>query len=524
MARSVWVTIALSVITSAHVGSKNVFFQGAAGPYPIWVSIRPPEVIPGLAEISVRLRGGGIERVTVQPTRWDAAPGDGAPPPDDAVPVPGDSELYAAELWLMTQGTYRVTVVVEGDRGSGSVSVPITSVARGILDMPPGLGWILLGLSAFLFVGAISIFGAGTRESALPAGETVGARNLRHGRLSMVLGAVFVFGLAYLGKAWWDSVDRQARSGIFQPLQVEGSMVRVGGTPALEIAITDRRWLGRGWSPLMPDHGKLMHMFVVGAPDLEAFAHVHPVLVDSATFRVAWPDLPAGTYRVYGDVVHESGFAQTVVDTIVVAASALTPRDRPDQAGLIADVDDSEWVGRPVKLAAGGSSTATLPDGSTLAWRGESELRVDEDIVLSFEVRDPDDNPARLEPYMGMLSHAAVTRDDGSVFVHLHPSGTISMGSLSILARRARGDPTLAVRTVGASSHVFMRPDGGLDGGPDGGVVGGVDPETPMSSEPGSNVVSFPFAFPQPREYTIWVQVKREGRVLTGAFRATVLE
>ena len=39
-----------------------------------------------------------------------------------------------------------------------------------------------------------------------------------------------------------------------------------------------------------------------------------------------------------------------------------------------------------------------------------------------------------------------------------------------------------------------------------------------------TGVVEFPFAFPQPGEYTIWVQVKREGRVLTGAFQATVQE
>ena len=88
---------------------------------------------------------------------------------------------------------------------------------------------------------------------------------------------------------------------------------------------------------------------------------------------------------------------------------------------------------------------------------------------------------------MGMLSHAALTRDDGAVFVHLHPAGTISMGSLSVLA-----------------------PDGSPMAG------GGTDSPT--------GVVEFPFAFPQPGEYTIWVQVKREGRVLTGAFQATVLE
>ncbi|HJO05486.1 MAG TPA: hypothetical protein QGG47_16080 [Acidobacteriota bacterium] len=40
----------------AHVGSPNIFFEGMAGPYPVRVIIRPPGVVPGLAEIAIRLQ------------------------------------------------------------------------------------------------------------------------------------------------------------------------------------------------------------------------------------------------------------------------------------------------------------------------------------------------------------------------------------------------------------------------------------------------------------------------------------
>ena len=498
------------LVTTGHVGSNNVFFQGTAGPYPVSVIIRPPEVIPGLAEISIRVAGEDVERVTVQPISSDAAPEGGAPPPDVAVPVAGDPELYAAELWLMTVGAYRVEVTVEGGRGAGEVSVPVTSVMLGVLDLPAGLGWLLLGLCLLLVAGAVSITGAAVREGQLRSGETVDPGRRRRARVAMVVAAAGVTGCLYLGMEWWEVVDGRARSGVFQRLAVEGAVVRDGSGPELEIAITDPSWLGRQWSPLVPDHGKLMHLFVVGAPGMDAFAHLHPVPVDSATFRVPWPQLPPGEYRIYGDIVHESGFAQTVVDTITVGnvSAGSVPATPPPggeavpsevAGGLVQDLDDSAWTGVPV-AAAGTGSEAPLEDGSILEWQGAPEFRVDEEARLAFRVWDPDEKPARLEPYMGMLSHAVVTRDDGAVFVHLHPQGTISMGSLAVLSPEAA-----AMAGAGAMGGT------GMDRGP-----------APNAADAG--VVEFPFAFPQPGEYTIWVQVKREGRVLTGAFQARVLE
>ena len=499
MRRAALIVAGLYLATAGHVGSKNVFFSGDAGPYPVSVVVRPPDVVPGLAEISVRIPGGAgeVDLVTVRPMRWDAAPEGGAPPADPAVPVPGDPELYSAELWLMTVGAYRIEVTVEGSRGTGTASVPVTSVMLGVLDMPPVLGGVLLLLGALLVAGAVSIAGAAVRESRLEADEAVQTTQRRWGRFAMTCAAALLLTGAYWGNVWWEAVDRDVRSGIFERLAVEGAVTRDTGGPVLEVRITDPSWLGRNWSPLVPDHGKLMHMFVIGVPDLNAFAHVHPVPVDSATFRVPWPDLPPGEYRIYGDIVHESGFAQTVVDTVLVDAGALALAE--SEIGPEADPDDSSWRGTAAILSAGGGS-APLADGSTLHWLGGSQLRVDAETVLSFAVRDPAGDPAVLEPYMGMISHAALTQDDGSVFVHLHPAGTISMGSLSVLAPEMRSMAAMdPISDVEREDVDRMAPE---DGG----------------------TVEFPYAFPQPGDYTIWVQVKRAGEVLTGAFQVRVTE
>ena len=110
-----------------------------------------------------------------------------------------------------------------------------------------------------------------------------------------------------------------------------------------------------------------------------------------------------------------------------------------------------------------------------------------EATVLRFVVKNPDGSAARLEPYMGMRGHAAVLRDDASVFVHLHPVGTVSMAAQHAFAQRMGGEAGMGHGTDGT------------DG-----------------------VVSFPYAFPRPGRYRVWVQVKRAGAVLTGVFDTEV--
>jgi hypothetical protein len=95
---------------------------------------------------------------------------------------------------------------------------------------------------------------------------------------------------------------------------------------------------------------------------------------------------------------------------------------------------------------------------------------------------------------MGMLSHAVITRDDGKVFIHLHPMGSINMAAQQAFAKKE------------------MEAGGGMAG-----------MNHPVHAQhAAANAVSFPYAFPQPGRYRIWVQVKRAGRVLTGVFDAVV--
>lgn len=492
--RQVALLVAIVLVASAHVGSPDTYFEGSAGPYPVRVIVRSPGVVPGLAQITIRLLSRQAARqVLVLPVYWDprtAAP----PPPDVAARVPGDTTLYSAALWLMTGGSYGVQVTVQGAAGSGTALVPVMAVATRRLALDKPLGAALLVLALFLFAGAVTLIGAAVRESGLEPGVVPDTRRTLRSRVAMGIATV-VFALALLGgRGWWNSVDAAYRTGLYQPLHATTTVRTAGPTAALHLAIDDTSWTNsrRQWTPLIPDHGHLMHLFLVRDTTLNAFAHLHPLPIDSLAFETDLPPLEPGRYRVYADIVHESGFAQTLVSTVEIPRAAVTWQ-RSDQ--------DDAWTEGPA--VTGPTRVSRLADGSSMTWQlGEGPIVVDQDARLRFLVTDPRGRPATLEPYMGMAGHLMLTRGDGAVFVHLHPAGTVSLAALETFTMRQPGDTIrgrLSARITAMESGVHR------------------DEPQPV---PGS--VSFPYAFPKPGRYRLWVQVKRAGRILTGTFDVDV--
>ncbi len=498
------------LVASAHVGSPDTYFEGAAGPYLVRVMIRDPGVVPGLAQVTVRLLAPyAVRRVLVLPVYWDprtAAP----PPPDVAERVPGDSTLYSAALWLMSSGSYSVQVTVEGQAGTGAVLVPVLAVATQRLALDPRLGAALLALGALLFVGALTLVSAAVKESGLEPGALPDRRRTLRSRIAVALAAV-VLALGLVGgRAWWNTVDAAYRTGLYEPFHATATLRADGRGRVLRLAIDDTSWTNprRQWTPLIPDHGHLMHLFLVRDSSLDAFAHLHPLPLDSATFEAALPPLPPGRYRLYADIVHESGFAQTLVTTADITLPAATWRP--------SDPDDA-WIGDTEERGTG--AVSKLADGSIMSWqRGAAPIVVNQDAPLCFVVTHPGGKPAALEPYMGMAGHAMLTRYDGAVFVHLHPAGTVSLAALETFALRQPGDTVRGL--LGARLTALETGSGERGAVPDG--AGRAPVEHRMEPLLAPSSLSFPYAFPQPGRYRMWVQVKRGGRILTAVFDTDV--
>jgi hypothetical protein len=111
------------------------------------------------------------------------------------------------------------------------------------------------------------------------------------------------------------------------------------------------------------------------------------------------------------------------------------------------------------------------------------------------------------EPVLWMAVHLMFTRDDGAVFVHLHPSDTASFASQEAFLMRQPGDTTRGALGARLTSLERMAPH----------AMRHLLPRTL------SGAVSFPYAFPKPGRYRLWVQVRRNGRILTGVFDADVM-
>lgn len=481
------VALSAAVLLAAHVGSPDVFFSGPAGPYAVDVAITPPNVVPGIAEVLVHTTDPRVTGVTVRPVFWRTGAA-GSPTGDVARPVDGARGSYTGQLWLMASGSYSVHVTVTGAAGSGTVIVPVVAVATGRLALSPVLRWLLVALGTLLVAGLITAIHAAAGESLVPPGEPVPNARRRRARRAALVAVPLVAMLVLGGARWWNAEAQRYERTLYKVPATRVTIRDSAGVSTLLLTITDSAWRKGGVTPILPDHGKLAHLFIVRADSLNAFAHLHPAMPDSFSFTTRLPGLPAGRYRVFADLVHESGFQRTLVDTFTLARPA---------TGVPLEPDDASWLGAAVR-SGDSAGAASLGDGLTVRWSGAPRPVVGQTGVLRFTLADAAGGAVRVEPYLGMGGHVVVMRRDGGVFVHLHPSGTVSMASQLAFAMRDQGDTS-------ANGQLRSVP-------------------VPMEMAPAAPVreLSFPYAFPSAGAYRVWVQIRSAGRVRTAAFDVDV--
>ena len=478
---------------SAHVGSADVFFDGDAGPYHIYVTVRVPQVIPGIAEIQVRSASNDVEKVEIVPMRLSGAGSNFPPTPDVAERSKQDPQFFTGSLWLMESGALKVRVTVEGSKGKGELAVPVPAFAQRTLPMERSLGGLLGFLMVFLAVGLVFIAGAASREGNLEPGETPSPARARRARIVMVIATVIVLGIIYLGKAWWGAEASNYKRGVnfFKPPEADTKLEN-GNRLVIRAKGQDPEWSREvKMEDVIPDHNHLMHLFLVSTPGMERMWHLHPERGEGGSFVDELPNMPAGHYEVFADIVDKAGFPWTLVGQV----------DLPQINGKPLAGDDSTWTGTALTPKASDTSVAQLADGGRIVWEKETApLVANTAMVFKFRVEDKDGKPAKdMEPYMGMAGHAEFVSSDMSVFAHIHPAGSASMAALELANGVASGKEGITEQPTMPAGMPMPMPAASLE------------PQ-----------VSFPYGFPKAGEYRIFVQIKRAGQVETGVFDAHV--
>ncbi|QRR00079.1 hypothetical protein [Dyadobacter sandarakinus] len=536
--------IFLSGAAHAHVGSSGVQMQAQAGPYQVLVSVLPPDVIPGTASISVFVETGKASRMTARPIYFKSG-GKGAPSADALEVVPGQPGQFKGIVWFMEGGSSSVQIHMEGDQGSAELIVPMMAVSTAQRGMPQGLGLGLSILGLLLFLLIITTIGASVSDALLPAGASLSAAQKRKRWMNMGIAAVVCTLVLYGGSSWWNSWAEEYSQYMYRPLQGTSRIRLTNNQRIFELEIDTTDWQARNrgsmLSTLIPDHGKLMHTFLIRIPAMDAFAHVHPERKDSTTFQSVLPGLPAGKYLVYADIVRYSGFAETITDTLLIPERKDTTAVAPlpssaEDAFVITNPIDAREKGGPADnfvICGKPGSKTVFQDGSYVVWEGQGNeaLEAGKPYQLKFAIFNPDGSACLPEPYLGMLGHAAVVRTDGSVYIHLHPAGSFPMAAGQLFKNRL-ADTTkvmkrpvpavfrdsvdrylsrLAAMSVPVREEFLMTEMGMYD-----------TSDASMSGMNHTNLISFPYSFPKEGSYRLFLQVKRNDRVLTGAFDVKV--
>ncbi len=470
----------------AHVGSPTVFFQGLAGKYPVRVTIEPPGVVPGLAQIHVVVSSGDVRQVSVRPVRWDVGV-KGSPSPDIAVLVPGETNMFSAQLWLMASGAYSVFVQVSGAQGDGTAIVPLNSVASQRLVMSPGMAALFAVAGSFVVILLVTIVGAAIREGRVPPGEEISESRQRRGWYGRGIAAALILTALFLGNKWWDIVDKDFRfERLYQPQSIQTKLdTDAAGHQQLTLEFL----------------AHFTHRF--HSADSRSRAADAPV-PDSRTGRrsLRAPASPASISRGPGQNRHHHRPTPPTRGT-KQTKSRHHARKRPDSNAhqrignpavrtphpdtqSLAESDDAVSLSAPTD-----TSRVTFSEGFRLDRDFPNELAVNQETNLVFHLTTESGGEATLEPYLGMYGHLIIENADGTVFNHLHPLGSVSMVSQRQFAEREK------------AGYLANKP---LDQ-----FCTAAVPE-----------LSFPYAFPKAGVYRLWLQTKTDGHILTGGYTLTV--
>jgi hypothetical protein len=209
-------------------------------------------------------------------------------------------------------------------------------------------------------------------------------------------------------------------------------------------------------------HEKVMH-FIVVRKDLTQFQHLHPDFnQETGEFSVAVTFPAAGPYRFFADFTPGTDNPMKLPVTVY--------SDLP-----VSDVADFQ----PQEITLDTNNEVRVPPNYQVTYTLPSELQSQTPVTYSLVV-EKDNQPVRLEKYLGALGHSVVLKEGTLGYIHTHAG--------------EQGD---------AMEH-------GEHGG---------HAMPPAQQE---NKIDFSTTFPDAGTYRIFTQFQHQGNVLTTAYTVAV--
>src|SRR5262249_51405435 len=156
------------------------------------------------------------------------------------------------------------------------------------------LGGLLAVLGLALVAGMVGIVGAASRDAKLEPGAEASSSQKKRAMALMGCATLFLIGILFAAHYWW-TVEASAKARLNYKLpQMEVSLasgnvlhLQLENPNAIEKVIdpTQLARITRGrfripdalrLDDLIPDHGHILHLFLVRMPDMQSFWHLHP--------------------------------------------------------------------------------------------------------------------------------------------------------------------------------------------------------------------------------------------------------
>jgi hypothetical protein len=389
-------------------GPQRTYTQ-AIGPYELTVTVETPLSVPATLFIDVVPRDDiGAATITLRAAprglSFDQAPS------TQITTRPGPQGVYSAQLPLDRPGDWELELQIEGERGGGVASIPLTVTPA---PLPAFTIPLLVALGAlFLMLIAGIIVSAAAQHQPRPA-YAAASRIIGLSAFACVVAAA-VFG----GLQWSTSVQEaqaatinaasSGRPHVNVALSAEPPRLQAGELLALTLDLSDGG-TGLPVDDLVSHHESLMHLIVLD--ESGAFmTHLHPSRLAPGRYLTEFTPTRPGRYTAYVEIERENSGTQ-IVDRDFMVGGEPVPQPAPAPGLGVRDVGSMQVA-----------ITSSL-----------EPLTAGKQTTLTFDFSENGQPVNDIQAWLGMAGHVLARSADGATFAHVHaaepmaPSGPTAM-------------------------------------------------------------------------------------------------